>query len=131
MKIEVVRKTYTDVSTIGEMIIDGKFQCYTLEDTVRTGPKITGRTAIPQGTYKLIIDMSNRFQRLMPHILDVPGFEGIRIHSGNTDANTEGCILVGTSKGVNRINQSVDAYNKLYVKLTNTKEPITITVKNG
>lgn len=131
MKIEVVRKTYTDVSTIGEMIIDGKFQCYTLEDTVRTGPKIAGKTAIPQGTYKLIIDMSNRFQRLMPHILDVPGFEGIRIHSGNTDADTEGCILVGTSKGVNRINQSVDAYNKLYVKLTNTKEPITITVKNG
>ena len=77
---------------------------YTLEDAVREIPgvpvsewKIKGRTAIPVGSYDLVIDYSNRFKRLMPHILKVPGFEGIRIHVLNTHEQTDGCPGVGES----------------------------------
>ena len=77
-----------------------------LEDTVREVPgqpvhlwKVPGVTAIPAGTYELIVDFSNRFQKMMPHILDVEGFTGVRIHAGNSSHDTEGCLLLGN--GVN------------------------------
>lgn len=57
--------------------------------------KIPHKTAIPAGRYRVTIDMSTRFKRMMLHILDVPGFDGIRIHSGNTAEDTDGCPLVG------------------------------------
>lgn len=118
MKLTVNRKWFTDKSTIGELLIDDKFECYTLEDKVRAnGEKIEGKTAIPYGTYQVIIDFSNRFQKDMPHVLNVPGFEGIRIHSGNTDADTEGCLLLGQSKGVDIIYNSKAAFASFFPKL--------------
>ena len=86
MELRLVRETFTAVSTIGRLMVDGLFDSYTLEDVVRDGPKIPGRTAIPYGRYQVIIDYSNRFKRPMPLLLNVPGFTGIRIHQGNTDA---------------------------------------------
>ena len=91
-------------STLGKLVAYGKpLIAYTLEDAVREIPgvpvseyKIKGRTAIPVGSYDLVITYSNRFKRLMPHILNVPGFTGVRIHAGNTHEDTEGCVLVGT-----------------------------------
>ena len=109
MKLTVNRKWLTNTATIGELLIDGKFECYTLEDTLRDGCKLAGVTAIPDGTYKVIIDLSNRFQKLMPHVLNVPGFEGIRIHAGNTDKDTEGCLLLGRTKSSNFIGESKKA----------------------
>jgi len=122
MIITVKRFEYGDNYTIGTMAIDGEFYCYTLEDKVRT-VKIAGETAIPEGTYDVIIDFSNRFQKNMPHILKVPGFEGIRIHSGNTDKDTDGCILVGMDwqKG-NFISRSKEAYNGFFTKLQAAKK---------
>jgi hypothetical protein len=100
MLITVKRKNFNDTATIGEMLIDDKFLCHTLEDKVRdNGEKIFGKTAIPYGKYEVVTTMSNRFKKLLPLLLDVPNFTGVRIHAGNTSANTEGCILVGTWDG--------------------------------
>jgi hypothetical protein len=98
MKLTLKRIKFSPKSTVGELYIDDKMFCYTLEDVVRDGPKVSGKTAIPYGKYKVIIDYSNRFKKDMPHLLNVPGFEGIRIHSGNTSEHTEGCLLLG--KGI-------------------------------
>lgn len=98
MELRVNRFKRTDKSTLGRFIVDGVAECYDLEDVKRAdGVKVQDATCIPAGTYKVIIDDSVRFKRPMPHILDVPGFTGIRIHSGNTDADTDGCILLGSA----------------------------------
>ena len=82
MKLLLKRLHKTQNSTIGELYVDGKFECYTLEDVERK-EKIYAKTAIPKGTYQVIINMSNRFKKLMPLLLNVPNFEGVRIHTGN------------------------------------------------
>jgi len=83
MKIEVIRHTFTERSTIGSLYLNGKFECYTLEDVVRVGEKVPGATAIPEGIYPVQITFSNRFKRDLPLLLNVPNFDGIRIHTGN------------------------------------------------
>ena len=127
MKLVLERKTLTNESTIGNLSIDGKFFCYTLEDVVRD-EKVYGQTAIPKGTYKVILNMSNRFKKVMPLVLDVPNFKGIRIHTGNSAKDSEGCILVGMSKGNNVIKKSREAYSKLMGLLENCKEEIWLTI---
>jgi Family of unknown function (DUF5675) len=131
MKLVLIREIFTHESTIGVLSVDGKFECYTLEDRVRP-VKVAKKTAIPMGTYKVIVDYSNRFRRDMPHVLDVPNFKGIRIHSGNTAADTEGCILVGQIKGKNYIGGSRLAYKPLFKKINDAfqqKEEITIEIR--
>jgi len=126
MQITIKRLHKTDISTIGELLIDGIFECYTLEDIERP-VKIKAETAIPKGTYKVIINMSNRFKRLMPLLLNVPNFEGVRIHAGNTNHDTEGCILVGRTRSKDFIGQSRKAYEKLFKKMQAAKD-ITLTI---
>lgn len=121
MKITVKRLHKTDKSTIGELFIDGKFQCYTLEDVERD-VKIKSETAIPKGEYKVIINQSNRFKRLLPLLLSVPNFEGVRIHSGNSNHDTEGCILVGTTRSIDYIGNSRLAFDRLFKKMQLAKE---------
>lgn len=127
MKIDIKRLYKSEHSTIGELTIDGVWECYTLEDLERD-VKIKGETAIPKGTYKVIINQSNRFKRLLPLLLDVPGFEGVRIHSGNTNHDTEGCILVGRTRSQDFIGQSRKAFDKLFEKMKKAKE-ITLTIR--
>ncbi len=131
MEILVTRKYAFPDSIIGEMEIDGIFFCFTLEDPER-GIKVPGKTAIPTGRYKLILDFSNRFKKVMPHILDVPGFEGIRIHPGNTAADTEGCLLVGKEKGIDKVFKSFLAFTSLMEELRGVpkEEKIWITITN-
>lgn len=115
MELVLTRETFTERSTIGELSVDGEWLAFTLEDKVRDdGVKVPGRTAIPVGRYQVIIDLSTRFKCLMPHILDVPGFEGIRIHKGNTDENTDGCVLLGLTKGKDFIGESKLAFDAFY-----------------
>lgn len=109
MHIRVLRIDGDAERTIGLMVVDGVFTNYTLEDPVRTGPKIPGKTAIPIGRYEVTITHSQRFDRPLPLLLDVPDFSGIRIHAGNTAADTSGCILVGISRGPDAVLESLSA----------------------
>ena len=125
----VVRRLYKgDKSVIGEMTIDGVFECFTLEDIERP-VKIKGETAIPKGTYKVIINESNRFKRQLPLLLNVPGFEGVRIHAGNTNHDTEGCILVGQTRHKEFIGKSRKAFDRLFKKMQKA-EGITISIQS-
>jgi hypothetical protein len=135
LEIEIRREIYTGKSTTGWLFVNGQFECYTLEDCARpAGIKVPGVTCIPAGTYALTINQSSRFQRLMPQLLEVPGFEGVRIHSGNTDADTEGCILLGATRRENFVGGSRAAFRKLFSKLQAAQAAgaeIRITVKDG
>lgn len=126
MKIQIKRLYKTENSTIGELTIDGIFECFTLEDKERP-VKIKGETAIPKGTYKVIINQSNRFKKLLPLLLNVPNFEGVRIHPGNTNHDTEGCILVGKTMSKDFIGQSRKAFEKLFKKMQAAND-ITLTI---
>lgn len=104
--------------SIGTLYVDGRRQCYTLEDTEREDPlspvedwKVKGKTAIPKGRYQVTRTYSNKFKQVLPMVNDVPGFAGIRIHSGNTAADTEGCILVGEDRSDFRITNSRVAFS--------------------
>jgi hypothetical protein len=118
LEIEIRREIYTESSTIGRLFVNGEFECYTLEDCARAeGVKIPGATCIPAGIYQVAINYSNRFRRTMPQLLEVPGFAGIRIHSGNTQADTQGCILVGQSRVEDFVGRSRAAFRKLFARL--------------
>ena len=105
--LKLIRKIFTTNSTIGELSINGKFFCHTLEDCDRDTNrnkhleegKIYGETAIPAGYYPVILNMSNRFKRILPLLINVEGYEGVRMHNGNTKQDTLGCILCGKWDG--------------------------------
>lgn len=134
MELVLIRQHFGDCETIGELTIAGvEHVCFTLEDKDRRLTqtdsisaikqiKVPGETAIPYGRYEVIMTYSNRFKQTMPLLLGVPGFEGIRIHSGNTDDHTEGCILCGLEKDIpnNRIIKSKAAIAQVYMLLTET-----------
>lgn len=106
MKIKTVRSPLPD-RTPGDVYVDGAWFCYSLEDPDRRledgGTKIPKETAIPRGTYRVIIDWSARFKKYMLHLLDVPQFIGVRAHGGNVVGNTEGCPLLGAERTANGI----------------------------
>lgn len=131
LEMTLLRKEWSNLSTIGDMLIDDKFYCYTLEDVDRQfcyngnfknceqklwrkSLKIAGQTAIPYGRYEVIINWSNKFQCPMPLLLNVPDYEGVRIHAGNTDRDTEGCVLVGSTQGKDFIGNSKSTFKSLF-----------------
>lgn len=131
MKLTVTRTTRTSKSTIGRLAIDGTDFCWTLEDTVRTGPKVWGQTAIPAGTYKVLLTESPRFKRILPLLVNVPEFDGVRIHPGNKPEDTDGCILVGLGRADDFITDSRAAFDVLFARLQAAAargEPITIEI---
>ena len=133
MELLLQRKIFTDKSTIGELFVDGVFECFTLEDVVRDDEKIKKVTAIPDGIYTVLVTWSPRFKRQLPLLIDVPGFDGIRIHPGNTDEDTDGCILVGNTRGKDFIGESRIAFDNLYKKLISTlhaKGAVSIEIQN-
>jgi hypothetical protein len=131
MEINIYRHTYNtrgDRNIIGDLFINGEFFCYTLEDERRAdGVKVYGETAIPTGTYNVKVTKSNRFKRLMPLLIDVPMFKGIRIHGGNTSKDTLGCILVAFNTDYKKIWGTAE---KFLTKELKDAEYITITIED-
>lgn len=127
MKLKLQRIFKAETYTIGKLFIDGVYFCDTLEDKVRD-VKIKGITAIPTGKYKVKITMSNRFKKLMPLLIDVPNFEGVRIHSGNTSEDTEGCILVGKNSETGKVTNSRNTFEKLMLELNKDKDNLSIEI---
>ena len=122
-ELTLYRKWYTDKSTIGELVYKNERIMYTLEDVVREH-KIWGETAIPAGVYEIEVTHSPRFKKPLPLIKRVEGFKGVRIHSGNYPEDTEGCLLVGMTKGRDFIGSSRTAM-KILMDLI-VKENITM-----
>lgn len=129
MNVLLERIAHKDTYTIGRLYINGVYQCDTLEDADRglcenmseaeiATRKIRGQTAIPTGEYR--IDMrtvSPRFKRMLPRLIAVKGFQGVLIHSGNTSADTEGCILVGENRKVGMLLNSKATLDKLFARM--------------
>ena len=139
MKLELVRIANRPTYCIGKLYIDGVWFCDTIEDTDRglddsmsvdeiLKKKIKGKTAIPTGIYKIEITYSSKYKRMMPLLIGVKGYSGVRIHSGNTSKDTEGCLLVGRNTKVGMVTDSRNTYQRLFAKLQNAKD-ITIEIK--
>lgn len=143
MNITVKRIAKRGSYTIGKMYIDGDYFCDTLEDTDRglsqnmnlneiKSKKVPWQTAIPTGTYKIIVNQSPKFKRNLPRLLSVPGFDGVLIHRGNTNKDTAGCILVGENKEIGRVINSTPYETKLVELLSKAQssgENIDITIQ--
>lgn len=130
MKLTLNRKFRGSTYTIGDLSVNGKFFCNTIEDTVRELPavcpntpdgcsctckeKIYAETAIPAGTYKVTLQYSPKYKKKMPYLHDVPHFIGILIHSGNTEVDSAGCIIVGNNTVKGKVLESRVTFQKLY-----------------
>jgi hypothetical protein len=150
MELTLERIARRDTYTIGRLYIDGKRFCDTCEDTdrglrqdlplsVNQAKKRRGITAIPTGRYRVTLDVKSPkyskkkqydfCQGFVPRLINVPAFEGILIHIGNTAADSEGCILVGRNTKVGMVLESTKTFRSLYNILRTATDPIYITVK--
>ena len=141
MKLTLKRIALRPTYTIGKLYIDDVYFCDTIEDTVRDinkngkfdngEKKIHSKTAIPYGIYEIKWTYSPRFKKYTPQLMNVPSFEGIRIHAGNTSADTEGCLILGENKQVGKVLNSRATINKFYpiIKKACSKGKVTIEIK--
>ena len=133
MEILVKRIAKKADYTIGKMFVNGVYFCDTLEDRERElrtiADKVPGKTAIPRGTYKVVETYSKHFKRNLPELLNVPFFTAIRIHSGNTADDTEGCILLGKNTEPGKVSRSREYEQRLMLIMGKAKgENITIRI---
>jgi hypothetical protein len=133
MELKLKRRFFGAGYTIGSLYIDGEYFCDTLEDTDRglsqamppekiRRIKVVHETAIPTGVYKVIVNLSPAKRRMLPRLLDVPGFSGILIHKGNTKNDSSGCILVGENKVKRKVINSTPYEKRLVEILTKAQE---------
>lgn len=140
MRLTLMRIANRPTYCIGKFYIDGVYFCDTIEDTDRglddgmseaeiKQKKVKGQTAIPTGTYPVHITWSPKYKKPMPLLERVKGYSGIRIHSGNTAKDTEGCLIVGKNKEVGKVLESRKTYNELFKILNTTNERIIIDIR--
>lgn len=150
MKLVLKRINNQDNYCEGKLYIDGIYQCDVIEDTDRgltnemsiteiQSKKVYGETAIPKGTYQITLDVvSPKFkdrswatfcEGKLPRLLDVPGFEGVLIHTGNEASNSLGCLLVGQKTKDGWVSNSAQTFKDLYYKLKQATDQITITIE--
>lgn len=126
MIVKIVRTFKGAEYTIGKLYIDNQYFCDTLEDTVRKdGEKVYGKTAIPSGMYRVKKTYSPRFKKVLPEILDVPNFSGVRIHAGNTAKDTEGCVLLGLNKTKGAV---INSQNAMAFFMDRTKDEFDLVI---
>lgn len=117
MELKLDRKYKKQNYTIGDLYINGQWLCNTIEDKVRIlnsfEDKVYGETAIPEGRYKVLVTYSPKFKRYLPELINTPFFKNIRIHSGNTEKDSEGCIIVGGNKVKGKVVNSKATLDKL------------------
>ena len=139
MNLTLIRIHTNSQYTISHLYVDGIYLCDAIEDTDRKldesmteeeirNKKVYCETAIPTGKYRVILTWSMKFKRLMPRLLNVKGFDGILIHSGNTEKSSCGCLIVGYNKIKGKVINSREAFNKLLKILKDTEEEIYITI---
>ena len=138
MKLQLKRLYSKPDYTIGKLYIDGVYFCDTIKDTDRglyqTMPiteikakKKQDITAIPYGEYKVVLSMSPRFRKVLPEILNVPGFTGVRIHSGNTQYDSSGCLILGKNTVKGKVTNS-RYYVSEFIKKLEKDNDITIKI---
>jgi len=137
MEITLQRKIHNATSTEGNLLINGKWFCHTIEDVVRAKPgewepslKVYGKTAIPYGRYPVLVTWSNRFNRMLTGIFNVPDFEGIRIHNGTSEASSSGCVIVSYKDAKGSLINDKGAMNDLCNMVTKAQktEKIYLTI---
>ena len=144
MELKLIRREFSEHSTIGDMYVDDKFFCYILEDKDRgltdemdlatiESLKVYGKTCIPYGRYEVMMTWSNKFKCIMPLVNKVKGYEGIRIHKGSNESHSLGCLLVGMKKQTDRILNSPQAFDILYPMLQDAcaKGKVFITIEKA
>ena len=140
MRLTLIRVANRPTYCIGKLYIDGVYFSDVLEDVDRglddamdeetiKKLKVKGQTAIPTGIYQVLLTYSPKYKRIMPLINNVKGYSGIRIHSGNTAKDTEGCLLVGKNKEVGKVLESRITYNALFKRLQQAKGKIIIDIQ--
>lgn len=140
MRLTLIRRWNKKDYCIGDLYIDGKWFSNVLEDTDRglddsmplediKKMKVKGETAIPTGIYQVLLTYSPKYKKIMPLVNNVKGYSGIRIHSGNTAKDTEGCLLVGKNKEVGKVLDSRNTFNALFKRLNQTKGKIIIDIQ--
>lgn len=130
MLLTLERKIHNSNSTEGNLYIDGKWFCHTIEDKVRSPLgklwdklfKVYGKTAIPYGTYPVLVTWSNRFKRMLPGVFNVPSFEGIRIHNGTSETSSLGCII---------ISYKADSKNKRLINDKTAMNDLTVLIEDA
>lgn len=140
MRLTLIRIANKPTYCIGKLYINGDYFCDVIEDTDRglkdemsveeiLSKKVKGETAIPSGIYLVTITYSPKYKKNMPLINNVKGYSGIRIHSGNSAKDTEGCLIVGKNKEVGKVLESRVTYNALFKRLQQAKDKIIIDIK--
>ena len=150
MELRLKRIARREAYTIGRLYVDGTRFCDTIEDRDRglrqdmaraaiKRIKVAGETAIPTGRYRVTLGVKSPRMSLkaayrfcngyVPRLINVPGFEGILIHIGNTARDSEGCILVGENREVGRVLNSTVTFRRLYEKLKEARDDIYITIE--
>ena len=140
MRLTLIRIANRPTYCIGKLYLDGKWFCDVIEDTDRglddsmteaeiLKRKVKGETAIPTGIYQVLLTYSPKYKRIMPLISNVKGYSGIRIHSGNTSKDTEGCLIVGKNTKVGMVTDSRNTYNALFKRLNQANGKIIIDIQ--
>lgn len=140
MTLRLIREPSINGTTLGVLFVNDRFRMFSLEDEIREIPgtppevwKVPGETAIPSGRYRVVITWSPKFHQLLPELLAVPGFSGVRLHSGNTARDTEGCVLVGFQRSGIVIQDSRKAMATLQAEIDaalNVNEPVELWIEN-